>query len=391
LSGRNVPRPTITSAAMIAPPIPPKKMSPSPAKPLFAILGILATFGWLFDTDYIPKYIPKDAYLAVKSPLRHLVATVNMVLLDARIKIVSYLATFLSLMSRIAKDVLPVGADSRIIYLSVPVAFGIVGLIYNKLVAKFVLAPVRLIRTSNAQPVTQWSITVNSKTLQTDRRLNSMISKAKRQRQQQAKDVLKFLKSVKRPDVSSAVMRKMVDVKAVFSRIDSEKVAEMITPKLFPVVDKILKDDVFVMRAAKRLPVVPRVYDAVLKARTQVVVRKVIDRVKEDPEQFLDFKSIIASELAMHQNMVDSLSRRCEMFILIGGLWSGAVIGASQLIAWLMLDPIWSVALIGAGFICPVRKLLIDVTIYVITHTQILLCKMQNAICNVSAFNADLI
>ena len=52
------------------------------------------------------------------------------------------------------------------------------------------------------------------------------------------------------------------------------------------------------------------VYEVVLRARTQVLVRKVIDRVKEDPTQFIDFKSLIASEVAVHDQLIRSVVSR---------------------------------------------------------------------------------
>jgi len=141
----------------------------------------------------------------------------------------------------------------------------------------------------------------------------------------------------------------LIDIKRVFEKIDSELVATLVAPKLYPVIDQVMVKDVRAVRRAKGIPAVPVVYEVVLRARTQVVVRKVIDRVKEDPTAFIDFKSLIASEVAVHDTLVKSIMRRSQRFAVVSGVLATVTASVVQLCAWLAMDPRWSVAAGAAG------------------------------------------
>ena len=148
---------------------------------------------------------------------------------------------------------------------------------------------------------------------------------------------------------TDVLLNDIIDIKRMFEKIDSDLVASLIAPKLYPVIDQVMVKDVRAVRTAKGIPAVPVVYEVVLRARTQVVVRKVIDRVKEDPTSFIDFKSLVASEVAVHDTLVKSISRRSQRFAVVSGLLAAVTASVVQLCTWLALDLRWSVAAGAAG------------------------------------------
>jgi hypothetical protein len=152
-------------------------------------------------------------------------------------------------------------------------------------------------------------------------------------------------------DAADVLFNDLVDVKKVFEKIDSELVADLISPRLYPIVDQVMVKDVRAVRTAKGIPALPVVYEVVLRARTQVLVRKVIDRVKEDPTQFIDFKSLIASEVAVHDQLIKLLTKRSRRFAVVSGVTLALVASVIQLFGWLALDPRWSLTVAGVGLL----------------------------------------
>jgi hypothetical protein len=146
------------------------------------------------------------------------------------------------------------------------------------------------------------------------------------------------------------VTNDMGELTHAFNLIDTEHLAALLAPGIFTVVDQVMSDDVRAVRAAKGIPTVPRVYEAVLRTRTQALLKRVLDRIfKNDPTAFVDFRTLLASAAAVQEQSSKTLMRRVGRFVGMSGFIAGAAAVLLQLVDYLILPQAWTVAVVVAA------------------------------------------
>ena len=73
--------------------------------------------------------------------------------------------------------------------------------------------------------------------------------------------------------------------------------------------------------------------------------------MKEDPSQFIDFKSLIASEVAVHDQLIRSIVSRSRRFVVVSCSMIATVASLIQLFVWLGRDPRLSMGVLGLGIV----------------------------------------
>ena len=153
-------------------------------------------------------------------------------------------------------------------------------------------------------------------------------------------------------DIANTILNDLLDVRSVFSKIDSELLAKLLTPKLFPIADAVVKKRVFGTDKIRLSDAPGEFYEGILRKRLRVSIKRVIDRIKADPEDYVDIRSLVTRELTRDKQLVVDLFQRCGRdelkFIVNIGLWGGMALGLLQMVAWLLWTPWWSLAVGGA-------------------------------------------
>lgn len=143
------------------------------------------------------------------------------------------------------------------------------------------------------------------------------------------------------------VANDLEEIKRAFRMIDTEHVASLIAPGIFAVIDQVMCDDVRAVRTAKVIPTVPRVYEAVIRTRTQILLKKVLDRVFEnDPTVFIDFRTLLASAAAVEEQSTRTMTRRAIRFVTMSSCLGAAVAVVLQFMDYLVLSRAWSTAVV---------------------------------------------
>jgi len=142
--------------------------------------------------------------------------------------------------------------------------------------------------------------------------------------------------------------RSLLDVEAVFARIQPWKVAEQVGPTLERRAERIA-EQVIATRYPKLWETVPRrVRDATLarlKSEIPRAVEQVMSGVQEDITRYLDLKALIVHAFVHNKALLIDLFQRCGgrefRFISRSGLGFGLLFGGIQALVWRFFSPWW--------------------------------------------------
>jgi hypothetical protein len=80
-------------------------------------------------------------------------------------------------------------------------------------------------------------------------------------------------------------------------------------------------------------------YEKILKSKTETIVKRLIDKIKQTPEKYVNFKTMVVRDLISDKKLIIDLFQKCGenelKFIVTMGLWGGAFLGLGQMAVWL--------------------------------------------------------
>ena len=206
-----------------------------------------------------------------------------------------FISTKFGLLSNIAS--LPWQAT----YIGFPLLIGFFGMMINKLVVQLIFSPLRSVQQQTVEVINN---------VRMKNKMNS-----------QSKSFYNWINTARQKH--DLLVQEMLDINKIFSRIDTDRLTAMMAPKLEPIIDKIIANDVRLVRATKRIPGVPIFYNTILRLRTEVIVRNIISKIKKQPTLYISFQDMIASDNSLQDEIIDGLYQRCEKFIMMSGLLGG--------------------------------------------------------------------
>jgi uncharacterized membrane protein YheB (UPF0754 family) len=152
-------------------------------------------------------------------------------------------------------------------------------------------------------------------------------------------------------DIADLLLSQLLDIKEVFARLDSVRLAKLLTPRLVPTVSAITKQEFFGNATWDLGEGWNEIYDGVIKQKTESIMVRLISQIKEDPNRFIDMRQLLG-ELQQNKKLIVDLFQKCGReelkFIVNTGLWGGMALGVVQMAVWLVWDPWWSLAAGGA-------------------------------------------
>ena len=163
------------------------------------------------------------------------------------------------------------------------------------------------------------------------------------------------------PNIAETLVS-LVDLKRIFSRMDSSKLASVISPQLEPLVDRFVRNKLKDPETNPLLMSFPsdsniytsfsNYYKTALSTRLQRAVQYIIEQVQIVPEKYLDLQGAVVDTLLSDKRIICALFQACGkrelVFIVNFGLLGGFFFGLLQMAAWLVWSPSWSLALGGA-------------------------------------------
>lgn len=163
------------------------------------------------------------------------------------------------------------------------------------------------------------------------------------------------------PDIAKTLIS-LVNLRRIFGRLDSSRMASMISPKLENVVDSFVKSKLadpetnpLLMSFATDSGVysgLDNFYAKTLSTRLNGTVETIIRTVQMDPEKYLDLEGSIVDTLVRDKRIICNLFQTCGKseldFIVKFGFFGGFALGVLQMLTWLIWSPPWSLALGGA-------------------------------------------
>lgn len=163
------------------------------------------------------------------------------------------------------------------------------------------------------------------------------------------------------PDIAKTLIS-LVNLRRVFNRLDSSRLASMISPKLEIVVDSFVKRKLADPETNPMLISLGKdshiysgfgnFYQKTLSVRLKGAVENIIRTVQMDPEKYLDLEGSIVDTLVQDKRIICKIFQTCGKseldFIVKFGLFGGFALGVLQMLTWLMWSPPWSLALGGA-------------------------------------------
>jgi len=147
---------------------------------------------------------------------------------------------------------------------------------------------------------------------------------------------------------------RLLDVKQVFSRIDAEKVSEIIGPTLEQHTEAIV-EEVIAQHYPKLWAKMPeRLREKGrqrLRAEIPKVVEKLINELGENLDDYLDVESLVVDSFVRDRKLVNELFWECGrnefLFIARSGLIFGGLFGSIQAVIWHFTQPHWFLPVTG--------------------------------------------
>lgn len=128
-------------------------------------------------------------------------------------------------------------------------------------------------------------------------------------------------------DIADTLLNDLLDLKAVFSRVDSDVLSTLICPRIIIEADMIIKKEIFGTEEKELNEWNNNIYQKIVKNKTKSVIKRLIDTIKKDPEKFLDVKEMVVNDLIVDKSLIVSLFQKCGknelQFIVYTGLIGG--------------------------------------------------------------------
>ncbi len=146
----------------------------------------------------------------------------------------------------------------------------------------------------------------------------------------------------------------LLDVKAIFTRIDPEKISALLSPAL----EKHAADIVEEMLSERY----PNLWESLperlrasardrLRAQVPTVVHKVMNELREDLDRYLAVEALVVEAFVGNRALLNELFWRCGrsefLFISRSGLFFGSLFGCVQAAVWMVIQPNWFLPVTG--------------------------------------------
>ena len=123
-------------------------------------------------------------------------------------------------------------------------------------------------------------------------------------------------------NIADMIVQDLLDVKTIFSSIDSQKLSNQLVSNMLPRVNQLLKKKYFGDENINLGNLEPS-FNAIVKARTLNIVKNLIESIKEKPDTFIDIRHMISSDLEKNKQLICDLFQSCGRNELSFIVWSG--------------------------------------------------------------------
>ena len=147
---------------------------------------------------------------------------------------------------------------------------------------------------------------------------------------------------------------RLLDVKAVFARIDPEQITGLLSPTLEKHSQEIV-EDVLSQRFPKLWETLPERLreEARQRLRTEIpqVVIKLMDELRQDLTRYLDIEALVVNSFVRNRELLNELFWKCGrrefLFLAHSGLLFGGLFGMVQAAVWYFVQPSWFLPVTG--------------------------------------------
>ena len=147
---------------------------------------------------------------------------------------------------------------------------------------------------------------------------------------------------------------KLLDIEAIFARIEPKRVSALLSPALERNAEKIVEQVL-----QERFPTVweslpERLRQSArerLRAEVPEVVGRLMQELGEDLRRYLDIESMVVNAFVKNRALLNQLFQECGAkefhFISRSGLYFGALFGFIQAAVWWFIQPLWFLPMTG--------------------------------------------
>ena len=147
---------------------------------------------------------------------------------------------------------------------------------------------------------------------------------------------------------------KLIDPRAVFQKIDPQRVAQLLTPALEEHAQSIV-EAVLTERFPRLWRVMPEALKTKARARMQAqipaVIEQLMDDLNKDLDSFLDVRALVVGAFVRDRALLNEFFWRCGAqefrFIGVSGLYFGALLGVPVATLWVLAQPGWLLPITG--------------------------------------------
>jgi len=147
---------------------------------------------------------------------------------------------------------------------------------------------------------------------------------------------------------------RLLDIKAVFARIDPEQITDLLSPALEQHSQEIV-EDVLSKRFPKVWDTLPERLreEARQRLRTEIpqVVLKLMDELRQDLTRYLDMEALVVNSFVRNRALLNELFWKCGrrefLFLAHSGLIFGGLFGMVQAAVWYFVQPDWFLPVTG--------------------------------------------
>ena len=152
-------------------------------------------------------------------------------------------------------------------------------------------------------------------------------------------------------DIAELLLTQLLDIKAVFARLDAARLAKLLTPGLAPTVTALIKQEFFGDSAFDLGASGNDRFRCFVEEKVETIMARIVDKIKADPERFIDMRNLLR-DLQQNKLLIVELFQKCGReelkFVVNTGLYGGMALGLLQMAVWLVWNPPWTLAAGGA-------------------------------------------
>lgn len=162
-------------------------------------------------------------------------------------------------------------------------------------------------------------------------------------------------------DICDILLLKLLKVKDIFQRLDSDILANILSEKLSPTIIKSVTSAISSSQGGGKSGMAANLLSFatsksfaqdIIQSKIIQILKRIIEAVKMDPEKYINIRSMVLGDLVQDPKLICDLFQKCGRdelrFIVSTGLYGGFFLGVIQMMVWLVFDPWWSLALGGA-------------------------------------------